>query len=241
MTTSELIQDIKTYCLANADAERLQKSQRFFKKEFVGHGLTAPQVYAKVKELQKGGGINLPMITEAAPTLMKGGMYEEISMALLLLDGQWKEFTPETFQTIAGWFSISITNWAHADTLAMFTLPKFLDKKIVEMKDFGPWLGSPFKFQRRCVPVTLIKHVKKTREVMPSINFVERLMADPEREVHQGMGWFLREAWKINPEEVEPFLLKYKDSAPRLIFQYACEKMDSNAKLKFKRTMSGEK
>jgi 3-methyladenine DNA glycosylase AlkD len=236
MTATELIQEIQSYCIANADAERLQKSQRFFKEEFVGHGLTAPQQYEKVKSLQKEYEIDLPEVLEAAPILMKGGMYEEISIILLLLDGLWKKFTPETFQSIASWFSFSITNWAHADVLGMFILPKFLDKKILEMSDFAPWLDSPHKFQRRCVPVTLIKHMKKTREVMPSILFVEQLMGDPEREVHQGMGWFLREAWKINAAEVESFLLKYKDSAPRLIIQYACEKMTPENKLRFKRS-----
>ncbi len=104
------------------------------------------------------------------------------------------------------------------------------------MSDLSSWLDSPFKFQRRCVPVTLIKHMKKTRQVMPSIIFVEKLMADPEREVHQGMGWFLREAWKISPAEVEPFLEKWKETAPRLIIQYACEKMTKEDKQRFRRT-----
>jgi 3-methyladenine DNA glycosylase AlkD len=235
MTTTELIQEIRTYCIANADAERLKKSQRFFMEEFVGHGLTAPQVHGKVKEMLSQGGFNLQTVLEAAPELMKGGMYEEISIALLLIDGLWKQFTPETFQIIGSWFSFSITNWAHADTLAMFTLLRFLDKKILEMNEFKPWLNSPYKFQRRCVAVTLIKHIKKTRQVMPSILFAEKLMADPEREVHQGMGWFLREAWKISPADVEPFLEKRKDTAPRLIIQYACEKMTTENKLLFKR------
>jgi len=88
--------------------------------------------------------------------------------------------------------------------------------------------------------------MKKTRQVMPSILFVEKLMTDSEREVHQGMGWFLREAWKINSSEVEPFLEKWKDTAPRLIIQYACEKMTviqyacekmtAENKLRFKKT-----
>jgi 3-methyladenine DNA glycosylase AlkD len=235
MTTTEIIQEIRSYCIANADAERLQKSQRFFKEEFVGHGLTAPQLYSKVKELQKEGNFDLSAVLEAAPVLMKGGMFEEISMALLLFDGLWKQFTPETFQTIGGWFSFSISNWAHADTLGMLILPRFLDKKILEMSDFSPWLDSPFKFQRRCVPVTLIKHMKKTRQVMPSILFVEKLMGDSEREVHQGMGWFLREAWKISHAETELFLEKHKNTSPRLIIQYACEKMTAENKLRFKR------
>jgi len=235
MTASEIIQEIRLYCIANADAERLQKSQRFFKEEFVGYGLTAPQVYSKVKEMLKRGDFDLPTVLDAAPELMKNRMFEEISMGLLLFDGLWKRYTPDTFQEIEKWFSIGIYNWAHADTLGMFILPKFLDKKIVEMNDFSPWLNSSFKFQRRCVPVTLIKHIKKTRLVMPSILFVEKLMTDPEREVHQGMGWFLREAWKISPAEVEPFLEKWKDTAPRLIIQYACEKMTAENKLRFKR------
>lgn len=236
MTATELIQEIQAYCQANASNEQLQKSQRFFKEEFIGYGLTAPQVHDKVKELLKTGQIDLSTVLEAAPIFMESQKYEEISFALLLLNGLWKQFSPETFQVISGWFAFSINNWAHADTLGMFVLPKFLEKKIVLPEDFTPWLSSPYKFQRRCVPVTLIKHVKKTREVMPSVLFVERLMADPEREVHQGMGWFLREAWKISPAEVEVFLLKYKDSAPRLIFQYACEKMTAENKQRFRRT-----
>jgi 3-methyladenine DNA glycosylase AlkD len=236
MTTTEIIQEIRSYCIANADAERLKTSQRFFKEEFVGYGLTAPKLYSKTKEMLKRGDLDLPAILEAAPILMKNSMFEEIAMDLLLLDGQWKKFSPETFQTIGSWFSFSINNWAHADTLGMLILPKFLDKKILEMSDFSAWLDSPYKFQRRCVPVTLIKHMKKTRQVMPSILFVEKLMADREREVHQGMGWFLREAWKINSSEVEPFLEKHKDTAPRLIIQYACEKMTPENKLRFRKT-----
>jgi len=235
MTTTELIQEIQSYCLENADDERLLTSQRFFKEEFVGHGLTAPQLYSKAKEMQKRGDFDLPTVLESAPILMKSGMFEEISLALLLLDGFWKQFTPETFRTIGNWFSISLTNWAHADTLGMFILPRFLDKKILEMSDFSDWLDSPFKFQRRCVPVMLIKQIKKTRQVMPSILFVEKLMKDPEREVHQGMGWFLREAWKISPAEVESFLEKWKETAPRLIIQYACEKMTIEKKQQFRR------
>ena len=50
-------------------------------------------------------------------------------------------------------------------------------------------------------------------------------MMDPERVVQQGLGWFLRETWKKHPKAVEAFLLEWKDRSPRLIFQYATEKM----------------
>jgi 3-methyladenine DNA glycosylase AlkD len=236
MTANELIQQIRSFCITNANEGCIEKSQRFFKEEFVGYGLTAPQIHGKVKEMLNQGGFDLYTVLDAAPELMGSGMYEEISIGLLLLNGLWKQFTPETFSKISHWFTFSIHNWAHADTLGMFILPRFLERKVLEMNDFGPWLDSPYKFQRRCVPVTLIKHIKKTKEVMPAILFVEKLMSDPEREVHQGMGWFLREAWKISPVETELFLEKYKNSAPRLIIQYACEKMTAENKLQFRRT-----
>jgi 3-methyladenine DNA glycosylase AlkD len=64
------------------------------------------------------------------------------------------------------------------------------------------------------------------------------MMMDPERVVHQGLGWFLREAWKKQAEPAENFLLKWKDSAARLIFQYATEKMALNEKSRFRKEKS---
>ena len=55
-------------------------------------------------------------------------------------------------------------------------------------------------------------------------------MTDPEREVHQGAGWFLRQALGKNKEETEKFMLKWNEKSPRLIFQYACEKMSPEEK-----------
>ena len=94
MTTDQLIQEIKSYCTKNADAERVRKSQRYFKEEFVGYGLTSTQIQDKVKELLlKSGGIDLSAVLEVAPALMRSGQYEEISFVLLLLDGLSKQFT----------------------------------------------------------------------------------------------------------------------------------------------------
>jgi hypothetical protein len=52
--------------------------------------------------------------------------------------------------------------------------------------------------------------------------------------VHQGPGWFLREAWKVQPRPVERFLRCWKDTAARLIFQYATEKMTPAQKQRFR-------
>ncbi len=103
------------------------------------------------------------------------------------------------------------------------------------MTDFRDWLTSEYKFKRRSVPVTLIKSLKTHKDYPALFRFLEPLMNDPEREVHQGMGWFLREAWKKDAPVTETFLMKWKNTAPRLIIQYATEKMTADQKLKFKK------
>lgn len=237
MTSDQLISEIIQYCEANANAENAVKSQRFFKEPHEFYGLSSPQITSKVKELLKAPGINIDIVVQATNTLVKSPKYEVPAFGLLLVNGLGKQFTKETFATIATWYTIGIDNWAHADALGMMVLPQFMLKGIIPINAFKAWIASPYKFQRRSVPVTLIKVLKnnKTADFNPYFAFVESLMIDKEREVHQGVGWFLREAWKIQPEPTEKFLLKWKDKAPRLIIQYATEKMTKEHKERFKR------
>lgn len=236
MNASTLYNEIKAFCLSNANEEVALKSQKYFKEKFDCYGLSAPLIHSKVKEMLNRKTFGLSVVLETYPLLARSGKSEEISIGLLLVNGFPKEYTLETFTAIGNWFSFSIYNWAHADTLGMYILPHFILNDILPLTNFSNWLRSPYKFQRRCVPVTLIKPMKKLRQVSSYISFVEPLMNDPEREVHQGVGWFLREAWKIQPDETEAFLLKWKETAPRLIMQYACEKMTADKKLLFKRS-----
>jgi 3-methyladenine DNA glycosylase AlkD len=49
------------------------------------------------------------------------------------------------------------------------------------------------------------------------------------------MGWLLRELWKKQPALVMNYLLRWKDTCPRLIIQYASEKMTAEDKARLKR------
>ena len=114
-------------------------------------------------------------------------------------------------------------------------LSPLLVKGVIEFKDFKNWIKSASRWQRRAAAVALIPLMKKTRRVEEPLSLVEPLMADSERVVHQGTGWLLRECWKVDPRTTEAFLLRFKDSAARLIYQYACEKMDAAGKERFRR------
>ncbi len=70
------------------------------------------------------------------------------------------------------------------------------------------------------------------------LEFIDPMMMDTEREVHQGLGWFLRECWKKDRNETEKFLLKWKNHCARLIIQYATEKMTKEERLRFRKAKS---
>lgn len=236
MTPQTLRNEIVDYCREHGTEENIIKYARFFKEGFKGHGLTSPQAKELVAMLKKKPGVTVDLVIDTMPLMLPGGMYEEISIPLTLLDALHKQLTRQHFDAINSWFAKGIHNWAHADILGMMVLPKFIEKELITMQAFAPWLTSPYHFQRRCVPVTLIKSLKNASSFTDIFNFLEPLMRDPQREVHQGMGWFLREAWKNQPLETESFLLKWKEGAPRLIIQYACEKMTPEGKARFKRS-----
>jgi 3-methyladenine DNA glycosylase AlkD len=83
--------------------------------------------------------------------------------------------------------------------------------------------------------VSLIKAIKAKGGHREFLKFIDSLMMDDERVVHQGLGWFLREAWKLDKKQTETFLEKWKNKSARLIFQYATEKMTKDEKLKFRK------
>lgn len=238
MNARELIEDIRNYCRANANEANVIKYSRYFKGDYYAYGLANGQVESKVDELLPELGQGFSLILEAAPELIASEKYEEPCFVLIMLNARKKDYSIDVFRAIEGWFSIGIRNWAHADILGMMNLPDLVAQQVVSIEDFRPWVTSEFKFQRRCVPVTLIKSLKTERDLNRLFDFIGPLMSDPEREVHQGTGWFLREAWKINREVTERFLMKHRNSAPRLIIQYATEKMTAEERLAFRRDKS---
>ncbi|HNX44066.1 MAG TPA: DNA alkylation repair protein [Bacteroidales bacterium] len=235
MTPTALFNDIRFYCTANASDEMVMKYSRYFREGYDAYGLSLDQLEEKVLDILEHEETTFDLILKTSRLLVKSPKYEETSFAILLTKAFAKHFTPDIFNEIEKWFENGITNWAHADVISGELLIIFLKKKLVSLQAFENWRTADNKFQRRAVPVTLIKLLKTTEDFTPLFSFIEPLMMDTEREVQQGLGWFLREAWKLQPEAAEIFLTKWKDSAPRLIFQYATEKMTAEQKKRFKK------
>lgn len=239
MRPVDLFNDIRKYCQQNADPEVVKKYQRYFKENYDAWGLSHEIVEAKVRNIIEVNGISLNFVLETAPLLIRTGKYEETSIAVLLVKKFHQQWSQATFHAIEKWFEIGINNWAHTDFICSEIISLFYKKEMIDYTTFENWRKAPNRFQRRAVPVSMLKPLKATECIQPLLDFLDPMMTDPAREVQQGLGWFLREAWKKQPIVTEDYLLSWKDASPRLIFQYATEKMTPEQRLKFRREKVG--
>jgi 3-methyladenine DNA glycosylase AlkD len=238
MEIETALQEIRTFCEQNANPLLVQKYARYFVEGYDAYGvdgkLSIAQRKAWLAEWSREH--DLDWFLDLGDRLVRTGKYEEgwIGMGFIIL--QAKSLTPESFGRVALWLDEGgLRNWAHIDTISGKLLVVYLKKKLVPLSAFTDWLISPSKWKRRAVPVTLIKALKLDYPTQELLDFIDPMMDDSEKVVHQGLGWFLREAWKRDPQPVEAFLLKWKDTCARLIVQYATEKMSHEEKQRFKK------
>jgi len=235
MKPEELFQQIRQYCEKNINKANIKKYSRYFKEGFDAYGLSKEQMDEITKLVLENKSVNLKLILDASKLLVKSGKYEETNLAVRFVRYYSKQFDKTVFSEIGKWFESGIHNWANCDVICGELLSTFLLKEVITFEDFAEWETAKNKFQRRAVPVSFIKLIKEKGNHTELLNFIDSMMMDKEREVHQGLGWFLREAWKLNKKVTEAFLMKWKNKAARLIFQYATEKMTKEEKLKFKK------
>jgi len=227
---------IRAFCEANADEALAQKYSRYFTEGWDAYGLSKEVFLAQASDLvnEMREELSLEESLTLGDVLFQSGKYEEGSFAIHIIKSYESEFAPDTFQSIGDWLEKGVRNWAHTDVLCGEVLSIFFKKGICTLEDLASWRNSPSKWRRRAVPVAMIELLDSRAEMTPFLEFIEPMMMDDQRFVHQGLGWFLREVWKRQPQPVESFLLKWKDTAPRKIFQYATEKMTKEQRLRFR-------
>jgi 3-methyladenine DNA glycosylase AlkD len=235
----QVADEVRAFCIANANPELVKKYAKFFREGYDAFGLDYknPQWAERRKEwVERLRAAGPEAYLDAGDLLVASGKYEEASFAFELATDLRDTYTPQAFQRIARWFDGGIRNWAHTDVFSGSVLADFVDDGVVPLEAFAEWRTAADKFKRRAVPVTCVTLLKRGTDRKTLLEIVEPLMQDPAREVHQGVGWFLRELWVVDPKRAERVLLRYKDAAPRLIYQYATEKMTAEQKTRFRKT-----
>lgn len=232
---ARIVNEIRSFCKAHADAKQAERYERYFTEGYDPYGVPdrvmLPQ---REKWFEQHKELGLTGMLELGDLLFLGGKNEEAFIAMFFA-GKFKAgFKPATFQHFGKWLDSGVRNWAHSDTLCGSLLSFCLVNNVVGLAAMDKWRKAKSKWKRRAVPVSMIPLLKKEKNFRPLLDFIDPLMADTKRVVHQGLGWFLREAWKRQPGPVEKFLLRWKDTAARLIFQYATEKMTAAQKARFR-------
>lgn len=235
-TIRAAVSEMRAFCEANADPAVVAKYAKYFKEGYDGYGIDrgiwetdGERICEKYRDK-----LTLEGLLRLGEALFASGKYEEGSFAIQSMTPLRNNFTAASFQGIGRWLERGVRNWAHTDGICGELLSPCLKSGQVELTELAAWRQSESKWKRRAVPVSLLGLVGRV-QTSTLLEFIRPLMMDGERVVHQGLGWFLREAWKKDPEPVEAYLLEFKDTAARLIFQYATEKMTPSQKERFRK------
>jgi 3-methyladenine DNA glycosylase AlkD len=233
---AKLVKEIESYCTEHASAENVKKYSRYFKEGYQAYGVNFEDMHTHKKTLlDTHSRLGLSGFLDLGDLLFQNPNYEMGSFAIILTAAFRDQMGPNEFQRVGNWLDAGVRNWAHCDVLSSELTGWCLVRGSVGMEAMEGWRDSPARFKRRAVPVSLLPLLKTVKNYTPLLEFIRPMMLDPERVVHQGLGWFLREAWKKQPGLVEPFLAEFKETAARLIFQYATEKMTPEQKARYRR------
>lgn len=237
MDLIKIHREIRENLAAQADPALVQKYARYFKEGYDAYGLAQGVLQEQKRALLEAyrDELGMPGFLDLGDLLVDGGKYEEVMLAIIMVPAFARDFDRGILKRTGAWLDEGIQNWAQSDTLCSEILAILWKKHLIGVEDLLDWRGASVKWKRRAVPVTLINAMKNGTEVTAILEFIDPMMMDEERVVHQGLGWLLREAWKREPEPVEAFLVHWKNDAARLIFQYATEKMDKDERVKYRR------
>lgn len=232
-----LVERLRAFCTEHADDKIVVKYAKYFREGYDAYGVDGKLLTEEAKRIHSEyvGTLGFEGFLDLCDLLMESGKYEEAGLAIRMMNLFNKQFSRETFDRVGAWFEGKVTNWAVSDSLCGDILSPMLSASIVTLDDFRPWRESSDRWKRRAVPVSMLILLKEQFDANMLLDFIRPMMLDRERVVHQGLGWFLREIWKKCPKETEAFLMEWKDSAARLIFQYATEKMTREEKARFKK------
>lgn len=238
MEVKSLAREIRSVLKDHANPTLVEKYGRYFVEGYDAYGVNLKDIKTEMNGWLKDNcePYGLEGFLQLGDELVRFGKYEEGFIAISFIKHFRKEFTAHTLERLGNWLEDGLCNWAHVDVFCGDVLSFFIVKEIVELEAFSSWRNSASKWKRRSVPVTLISAVKNGYPITMMLDFIEPMLLDEERVVHQGLGWFLREAWKKEPSVVESLLLKWKDRCARLIVQYATEKVDKQKKAIFKKS-----
>lgn len=227
--TAEITAYILDHLQSQANEERRQKTQRFFKEPIQCFGLTNPEthalskkLFAEIKSLPKAD------LFELCTALWQTGYFEPSIIACNWSYALHKQYAESDFALFKTWVNQYISNWASCDTFcnhSMGTLILKYPHLMVHLKEF---CQSPNRWVRRAAAVSLIVPARKGYFLNDILEIASHLLMDTDDMVQKGYGWMLKEASKAHEEAIFEFVMAHKLHMPRTALRYAIEKLPAD-------------
>jgi 3-methyladenine DNA glycosylase AlkD len=198
--------------------------QWFFKDQIKSHGWRTPALRREAvrfrREIRKAQGLDF--LIAVADQLFSGSVLEEKVAAVFLLENLDGEFGDRAFKLFESWLE-RISSWADHDALVHYLIAPMVASKPQRAKVVFRWAKSPNRWHRRAACVALIRGARAKMFFPEITKLSDSLLADENDMVQKGLGWLLRETAKFDSRKTVPYLMKIRESAPRLVQRTACE------------------
>lgn len=224
------------YCFDHENPLLAIKNAAFFPEGYDAYGLTESEIVELRDLILNETGFSVPELAEFGKVLLASGKYELGSAAIMVLKKHRPRLDRSVYEAVKYDLDHYVENWAHCDLLCTKITPVFLELNIADLEDFRSWRESKSKWTRRAAAVTML-YLRDREEPQVLLDYIEPMMQEPEKVAQQGIGWFLRELWKIHPQVVEDFLFAHREDAPLLLMQHATDKMNKVLQYRLRRAV----
>jgi len=212
-------------------AEHAAGVQWFFKDEIKSHGWRTAALRREAvrfrREIRKARGLRF--LIDVADQLFSGSVLEEKVAAVFLLEKLDGEFSDREFKLFGSWLD-RISSWADHDALVHSLISPMIAAKPQRAKVVFRWAKSPNRWHRRAACVALIRGARAKMFFPEITQLSDSLLSDKDDMVQKGLGWLLRETAKFDSGKTVPYLMKIRESAPRLVQRTACETLPQDVK-----------
>jgi 3-methyladenine DNA glycosylase AlkD len=236
------LQEVERALKKLADKTRATHDARYYNTRFICLGLNAKSQQSLFKNGYSFSELDHTTQKKIWNFIFKNAKtHEAMNQALMYFDARRDQLEPADWRVLKSWAS-RVENWVHSDTLCGIysrlheQYPELVYPQLLTWnRAKNPWL-------RRISIVSLIYYVSPNRKapsVLRVFPLVTSLIRDKDPYVQKGVGWTLRECYKLRPESTFAFLKHYiKDLAPTS-FSYATEKVTKKEKETLKKLRKG--
>lgn len=224
ITPNYIAAHIRRVLKDGGSAPHSEDVQRFFKEEVRSRGWYTAELRKVAVCFRRSIARELGMdfLVQVADKLFSGSVLEEKVFAVFLLEDQAGQFTEKEFRLFASWLD-RVGSWADHDALAHYLLAPLVSANPKHCREVFRWSKSPNRWRRRAACVALIRGAREKKFFVEIVRLSNQLLRDEDDMVQKGLGWLLRETAKADPKRTVPYLIKIRNSAPRLVLRTACE------------------